>query len=375
MYDPSHHALADRQGYLLDYLERLVTEKLSGVERIHLIGHSTGGVDAQLLACTTPLEGRTWADATNRTRRKIRSVATISAPHYGTHLADSWLAYVGENPLLWWGAYVPDVVRFGYNLIRLLPQEAPAIARLQLAHPRDVICFLGQVALNRALIADLRPAHMEALRSTLASEPEVALTCFVTATEPRDTGDRPSDPFFEQMYGLTSGAHAEPSPSVLGCSRLLDDLLKRRTGLVVCSDRKLIPRRVHAGLNDGVVNTARQVVSPSDPSQVEAFVVADHADVLGHYDRQDSLIEGEPYNAGLFHSGAGFGDDEFFELYRRVARTILKTIPGAQPEAEFDTPHSIGHVSSGIDCSRSRRTHVHGTSSATHGHTVVGGDT
>jgi hypothetical protein len=72
-----------------------------------------------------------------------------------------------------------------------------------------------------------------------------------------------------------------------------------------------------------VVNTIRQVVDPDDRSQVGGFVVADHADVLGHYDRQDSLIEGTPYNAGLFHSGAGFGDDEFFKLYRRVGEAIL----------------------------------------------------
>ena len=91
---------------------------------------------------------------------------------------------------------------------------------------------------------------------------------------------------------------------------------------------------VYATLNDGVVNTVRQIVHPDKPEEVSGFVVADHADVLGHYDRQDSLIEGSPYNAGLFHSGAGFGDDEFFKLYRRVAQAILKTIPGARCEED-----------------------------------------
>jgi len=42
------HGLGDRQRHLLGYLERLSGEKLSGVERIHLVGHSTGGLDAQL---------------------------------------------------------------------------------------------------------------------------------------------------------------------------------------------------------------------------------------------------------------------------------------------------------------------------------------
>src|SRR5438309_11763433 len=42
------NALADRQGDLLHYLHRLSAEKLKDVERLHLVGHSTGGVDAQL---------------------------------------------------------------------------------------------------------------------------------------------------------------------------------------------------------------------------------------------------------------------------------------------------------------------------------------
>ena len=91
-------------------------------------------------------------------------------------------------------------------------------------------------------------------------------------------------------------------------------------------------------LNDGVVNTVRQIVHPGRREEVGGFVVADHGDVLGHYDRQDALIGGKPYNAGVFHSGAAFGHDEFFGLYRRVAQAILKTIPGAhrEEEAELD---------------------------------------
>jgi pimeloyl-ACP methyl ester carboxylesterase len=328
------HGLADRQRHLLDYLDRLSTATLSGVERIHLVGHSTGGVDAQLLGCTKPVEGRAWDRSANGVRRKIASVITIAAPHYGTRLADSWLAYWGENPLLWWGAYVPEAVKFGYHVLRLIPQEAHAIARLRLAHPRDLISFLGRVAFNRQLITALRPEHMEKLRATLTPEPGIPRTCFVTATEPRADGDRPSDPFFKEIYGLTRSEDGEASPAVQGCIRTLADLIKRRPDLVICSDRKRIPSRIDAGLNDGVVNTARQLIDPNDPSQVGGFVVADHADVLGHYDRQDSLIEGEPYNAGLFHSGAGFGDDEFFGLYRRVAQAILKTIPRARREEE-----------------------------------------
>jgi hypothetical protein len=75
-------------------------------------------------------------------------------------------------------------------------------------------------------------------------------------------------------------------------------------------------------LNDGIVNSVRQIVRPN-PDEFGGFIVADHADVLGHYDHQDALVGGKPFDAGLFHSGAGFGDTQFFELYRTVAEIIL----------------------------------------------------
>src|SRR5438094_10342965 len=89
---------------------------------------------------------------------------------------------------------------------------------------------------------------------------------------------------------------------------------------------------ISSTLNDGVVNTVRQIVNRGRREEVGGLVVADHADALGHYDRQDALIGGRPYNRGLFHSGAAFGDDEFFGLYRRGVQAILKMMPRAHLE-------------------------------------------
>jgi hypothetical protein len=78
------------------------------------------------------------------------------------------------------------------------------------------------------------------------------------------------------------------------------------------------PLRVDAGTNDGIVNTSRQTLPGG---MLKGVVVGDHADVLGDYDRIDLATE-EPMNTGIFRSGAGFGDDQFFELYRRVAEAL-----------------------------------------------------
>src|SRR5882724_5356342 len=128
-------SLGGRQGALLRNLA-VICRKLPGVQRLHLIGHSTGGVDVQLLACTRSFDGHAWEQKTNEVRRMITSVVTISAPHYGTRLADSWLAYWGENPLVTWASPVSDVVRVAWHLLRLVPQERHVLAQLQLAHPK-----------------------------------------------------------------------------------------------------------------------------------------------------------------------------------------------------------------------------------------------
>ncbi len=64
------------------------------------------------------------------------------------------------------------------------------------------------------------------------------------------------------------------------------------------------------------------------------IVVADHGDVIGHYDRKPALLDKEPLNVGIFHSGSGFNDDAFFELYGHVADAIARAIPELQDAGE-----------------------------------------
>ncbi len=316
-------SLSNRQGALLPNLAE-VCETLTGVQRFHLVGHSTGGVDAQLLACTKSFDGHAWDKKANAVRKKIKSVVTISAPHYGTGLADSRLARWGENPLRHPTAIVPEA-RTLLDLLLLIPRDLAAAAGIELAAPNDVIKFMWQVAQNRDLIEDLKPERMEAVRARLSSDPEIALTCFVTGTAPQDDGTRPSDPFFKDMYRLTQGLEVV-SPIVLECDRFLRTLAQEQPDLVIRSGQSNMPA-VSPKLNDGVVNTVRQIVNPGRREEVGGFVVADHGDVLRHYDRRDALIGGKVYNAGLFHSGAGFGDDEFFALYRGVAKQSCERSP------------------------------------------------
>jgi len=323
-------ALARRQHFLVDYLHTLCTTRLAGVRRIHLVGHSTGGVDAQLLAGTTTVAGARWSARAQTVRRRIASVVTISAPHHGTGLADSRLARFGENPLRHPTAIAPTALTL-FHLLAVLPREAEATLGLQVARPNDVLKFLFQIVRHRELIADLRPVHMAQVRSTVRHDPSIPLTCFVTGTVPRRGGGE-SDPFFRDLYGMTADGSAHVGSDVGSAvldrnRRLLTAALAGRGDAVIVGPEGRVPAAVDLRLNDGIVNSARQLVDGAEPGQFGGFVVADHGDVIGHYDRQDDLIDGAPFNAGLFHSGARFGDDQFFELYRRVANAILRAVP------------------------------------------------
>ena len=57
------------------------------------------------------------------------------------------------------------------------------------------------------------------------------------------------------------------------------------------------------------------------------LVVADHGDVIGHYDRRRDPLEsgdsGWAYEA-LLNGGAGFRDESFYALYRAVAAGIAQ---------------------------------------------------
>ena len=59
--------------------------------------------------------------------------------------------------------------------------------------------------------------------------------------------------------------------------------------------------------------------------------MADHLDVLGYYDDVDALVSGRPLNESVFRSGVGFCDDQFFQLYGRVAGRI---------KAAMNEPHT-----------------------------------
>src|SRR5919204_2125654 len=305
---PPAGSIADRVRSLYSRASELLA---AGATRLHLVGHSTGGLDVRLLAHPRYSAVPERADLIAR----IGSVITVSAPFHGTPLARrlgrTSLAVV---PALWFGSILASRGRLRlagqaaalFNLIKrvIARQTTPTDEVIaQLADVDDdtahqIRRFLADVAADHRLVVDLTPDAMGELNRALAGGDAIAPVTFVSVA-PR--------------AGLSPLAFiAAP------LQRLFYDVTWRLTAANPPPDARLpegpwIGGR-HLSLqpppHDGIVPAWSQTLD----GRAEGIVVGDHLDVIGHY---------ESVNATFLRSGSGFDDARFRALWDRVGRCIL----------------------------------------------------
>lgn len=324
---------AARQGQLLQNLSRHLLAHPE-IERIHLVGHSVGGVDAYLLTCRDALERGVWSELDpHGLRAKIRSVTSIAAPHGGTCFTEAprassvSLRALVDDPR---GA-LASITLINKLFASALHDVGRPSAGSLLREGRKVQHFLEETVRWHDFLPQLAPDAMESLYATVTPIADVQRKSFVTmAGRPKDAG-RPGDAFFVELARRTGG---NSNGFTRHPSRLRDAIGTLRVALedparLIVSAASLPPAHVDAQTNDGLVNSARQLIQPSDSEELAGIVVADHFDVLGYYDRELSLADqpqsgAETQVSGLLHSGSFFRDTEFFALYRRVADVIAE---------------------------------------------------
>jgi pimeloyl-ACP methyl ester carboxylesterase len=304
--------LRDRVGILASFLGRLRT---LGAERFYLVGHSTGGVDAQLLMTKAPLWGNHRPADVERARDWVEAVVTVSAPHYGTSLLDTSIAgfvahgqLTGALPFLralgpLFSLAIKDMSHFG-TILDLNTKQLPDAGR-----------FIVSVLRHHELLDELRPHAMEVLRARAEPISNARVTCFVTGADVQRARGRKSDAFYAELNELgRTGARGHDATAVEPNVRRIEDADQA----LWIRNPRVQPFRIDVGTNDGVVNTARQLLPEA---ALGGVIVGDHADVIGDYDRIDIATE-QPMTTGIFRSGASFGDDQFFELYGRIASAL-----------------------------------------------------
>ncbi len=153
-------SLAVRQGAFVDSLQRVVEHFSQGnsamLPRVHVVGHSTGGVDAELFTYRHPISSERWSASEIRLRSLIRSIISIASPFRGTALAHSPFArFLAHMP----AGGLDGARQFGEAMAALPPLVRQDVAMGELlgglAYDRRPLSqFVLSLLRDRRLIAD-----------------------------------------------------------------------------------------------------------------------------------------------------------------------------------------------------------------------------
>lgn len=311
-------------------LERIRETAGAGDEPIHLIGHSTGGLDARLLAGAAVSLGE-QIDHESIARR-LQSVVTVASPHRGAPLAALFVSMLGQRVLQLLTLTSVYGLRFGHLPLSFLLKLAAVLTRLDDAagwrdtlvdqlfeqllgeftgERRDEVeAFLAQVSDDQALLVQLTPEGMDLFNAGVTDRTGVRYGAVVTrapAPSLRGRLELGLDPYAQATYGLYQ-------------------LIYRRTGTMDAKHVELptgVARTVMGavlgavpteGDNDGIVPTLSQPWG-----ELIAAVEADHLDIIGHFEAPRH----DPPHVDWLCSCSSFDRPQFEEVWRRVVKFML----------------------------------------------------
>jgi triacylglycerol lipase len=131
-------------------------------DRIHLLGHSTGGLDGRLVACKTSMLGDPRLPAL---RSRIASVTTMNTPHYGTPLASFFATVSGQRLLYVLSALTVTALKFGAPPLAITSSLVATLGRIDRVFGMEVKLLDG---LTETIVRALDDATSRDLRSYLA---------------------------------------------------------------------------------------------------------------------------------------------------------------------------------------------------------------
>jgi triacylglycerol lipase len=271
---------------------------------LHLIGHSTGGLDARLLASpnvtlTTDLDVEAAA-------RRVRSVVSLASPHHGTPLAAFFSSLLGQQLLRVLSLATITVLRRGRLPAAMFTRAARGVARIVLEQRTSApIALLDH--LERELVGNLEPEQHDLITGFVRhihgdQDLMPQLTPATMAVFQAATADRPG-----VRYGCVT---ARAAPPRLG-SRLRLGLHPWRQATYALY--AWLHGRVGDG--DGIVPLASQ-----RHGELLYEARADHLDLLGHFEDHDFA----PPHVDWLNSGSGFDRPQFEALWTQVARFVAR---------------------------------------------------
>jgi triacylglycerol esterase/lipase EstA (alpha/beta hydrolase family) len=300
---------------------------------IHMVGHSTGGLDVRLLLSPgVRVAALGPGDGTEETIGSLtRSAVTISTPHHGTPLASFFASVQGRRLLETVAARAASVegrativalartVSMMARVTDFVGIRGTVISKLSEALLRKITfdshdplwAFLREISTDQGIIVQLTPESLNLFGAVVVDRPSVVYSSIVTAAPTPPSAYRGLEllsperavlaTVFVALHTLTSMARRHyPYPAPTPEQRAVIE-----AGIPFPIDRRT---------NDGVVPTMSQI-----EGRLLTAVVADHLDVVGQFAR-----EGEPLSDWL-PSGAHFDQESFDSLWGIVAGEIART--------------------------------------------------
>jgi len=298
---------------------------------IHIVGHSTGGVDARLLVSPAEMTG-VDLDQREDYAARVKSVISVCSPHRGTPMANFFDSVSGQHLLYLMSLSTIYSLQFGRLPIGALIALGGVLTRLDdvvgfdntifdqiyegllddFDDEREALIrgFLKLILDDRTLITDLRPENMTAFNLRVLNRPSVRYGCVIMAaprpgvSSLRRVGLHPYPLATHALYAAMHTLATRGFPDV-HLPEEHDDAMEEAYGT------RPTPR-----VADGVVPTL------SHPWGDVIFVgEGDHLDVCGHFD----AVDHHPPHVDWLKSSSQFTRTEFEELWTRVARFIANS--------------------------------------------------
>lgn len=314
---------------------------------IHLVGHSTGGLDARLVASPSY---RLPAEKEGNWLARVKSVSTLSTPHYGTPLATFFATVSGQKALYALSAFTIVALSLGAIPLSLLSTLGAAVLRstsaigielrvlerasegfLGLLGPSahdEVSDYLKAIKEDQGGVIQLTPEAMDLFQAGVENRPGVTYQCTVAMVEPQKPGK-----FVRHLLNPVRMAS-------MGLFAALNNITARYDPRYPCAapfagvaaEERLVKafgRSPGVRANDGIVPLRSQIWG-----NVAWAGYADHLDVLGHYGGGKAAVavtpaptsQGDPavvLHRDWLHSGAGMNDETFLTMIEALVAGML----------------------------------------------------
>ncbi len=300
---------------------------------IHLIGHSTGGLDVRLVLSPSvnlgvPPEQLAW-------RERVVSAVSINTPHYGTPLATYFATVsgtrvlyvlslltvvsltIGEPSLAIFSRLVAGVggidSLFGGDM-RMFSRVTDSVLRFVDREGRGEIAdFLSKVRIDQGAIIQIMPEAMDLFNAATGVSPNVRFGCVVTAAPPPRAmrfARRIWSPYaaFTAAIYSTLYQFASQESAVYPYARASS---REAELLHVGMDHE-----VNGASNDGIVPTLSMLWG-----ELLWAGEADHLDILGHFhDDQKPKV-----HLDWVTSGSRFTRQRFGAMLDEIVKFALRT--------------------------------------------------